>query len=107
MLGTESWSLHGAEDQTYLESLTREIEEKDLAVEFLLLHGKPAEGIVKAVGEAGIDMLIMGSHGHRGLDDLVFGQTVSAVRHAIDIPVLVVRSYGREQAQRSRYDTPG
>jgi manganese transport protein len=55
---------------------------------------------VKAVIEAGIDMLIMGSHGHRGLDDLVFGQTVSAVRHALDIPVLVVRSYGLERAQR-------
>ena len=105
MLGHESWSLHGAEDQSYLESLAREIEEKDLAVEFLLLHGHPAEGIVRAVDETGIDMLIMGSHGHRGLDDLVFGQTVSAVRHAIDIPVLVVRSYGRERAQRSR-DTP-
>ena len=101
MLGQESWSLHGAEDQSYLESLTREIEERDLPVEFLLLHGRPAEGIVKAVGETGIDMLIMGSHGHRGLDDLVHGQTVSAVRHAVDIPVLVVRSYGRERAQRN------
>jgi manganese transport protein len=101
MLGQESWSLHGAEDQSYLESLTREIEERDLPVEFLLLHGHPAEGIVKAVDETGIDMLIMGSHGHRGLDDLVHGQTVSAVRHAVNIPVLVVRSYGREQAQRN------
>jgi manganese transport protein len=53
------------------------------------------------VAEIGIDMLVMGSHGHRGLDDLVFGQTVSAVRHAIAIPVLVVRSHGRERAQRS------
>ena len=42
MLGQESWSLHGAEDETYLENLTREIEEKDLPVEFLLLHGQPA-----------------------------------------------------------------
>ncbi len=102
ILGKESWSLHGAEDEAYLENLTREIEEHDLPVEFLLLHGHPADAIISAVGEAGIDMLIMGSHGHRGLDDLVFGQTVSAVRHGVDIPVLVVRSYGREQAQRSR-----
>ena len=107
MLGPESWSLHGAEDETYLENLTREIEEKDLPVEFMLLHGKPAEAIIKTVEEIGIDMLIMGSHGHRGLDDLVFGQTVSAVRHAIDIPVLVVRSYGRERAQRSRRGISG
>jgi manganese transport protein len=100
LLGRESWSLHGAEDESYLEGLTREIEERDLPVESLLLHGRPPEEIVKAVIEAGIDMLIMGSHGHRGLDDLVFGQTVSAVRHALDIPVLVVRSYGLERAQR-------
>ena len=102
VLGQESWSLHGAEDQSYLESLAREIEEKDLPVESLLLHGQPADAIIRAVEETGVDMLILGSHGHRGLDDLVFGQTVSAVRHAIDIPVLVVRSYGRERAQRSR-----
>ena len=44
MLGNESWSRHGAEDQSYLESLAREIEEKDLPVEFLLLHGQPADG---------------------------------------------------------------
>jgi manganese transport protein len=66
----------------------------------MLLHGRPPEEIVKAVIEAGIDMLVMGSHGHRGLDDLVFGQTVSAVRHALTIPVMIVRSYGLERAQR-------
>jgi len=100
LLGRESWSLHGAEDESYLESLTREVEERDLPVESMLLHGRPPEEIVKAVVEAGIDMLVMGSHGHRGLDDLVFGQTVSAVRHALNIPVMVVRSYGLERAQR-------
>ncbi len=100
LLGRESWSLHGAEDESYLESLTREVEERDLPVESMLLHGRPPEEIVKAVIEAGIDMLVMGSHGHRGLDDLVFGQTVSAVRHALNIPVMVVRSYGLERAQR-------
>jgi manganese transport protein len=100
LLGQESWSLHGAEDESYLESLTREIEERDLPVESMLLHGQPPEEIVKAVNETGIDMLIMGSHGHHGINDLVFGQTVSAVRHALDIPVLVVRSYGLERAQR-------
>jgi len=103
MLGSDSWSLHGAEDQQYLESLTREIEDEDLPVESILLHGQPAEGIVQAVTESGIDMLVMGSHGHRGLDDLVFGQTVSAVRHALSIPVLVVRSHGQERAQRSHH----
>jgi hypothetical protein len=41
------------------------------------------------------------------LDDLIFGQTVSAVRHTIDIPVLVARDYGRERAQRYRHGAVG
>ena len=36
------------------------------------------------------DMLVIGSHGHTGLKDLIYGQTVNAVRHALKIPVLVV-----------------
>jgi manganese transport protein len=100
ILGEESWSRHGEEDRHYLETLTREIEDRDLQVEFSLLSGRPAEELVKAAREAGFDMMIMGSHGHRGLDDLVFGQTVTAVRHDLSIPVLVVRSYDLERAQR-------
>ncbi len=100
ILGKESWSRHGEEDRHYLETLTREIEDRDLRVEFSLLSGRPAEELVKAAREEGFDMMIMGSHGHRGLDDLVFGQTVTAVRHDLSIPVLVVRSYDLERAQR-------
>jgi manganese transport protein len=43
------------------------------------------------VKEDGYDLLVMGSHGHRAIGDVVFGQTVNAVRHAVTIPVLVVR----------------
>jgi len=59
MMGRESRSLHGAEDQTYLERLVGKIEERNLPVEFML-HGHPAEGLVKAVAESGIDMLVHG-----------------------------------------------
>jgi manganese transport protein len=32
----------------------------------------------------------MGAHGHTGLKDLVFGNTIDAVRHNVPVPVLVV-----------------
>ena len=69
MLVLESWSLHGAEDESYLAHLEREIDDADLPVEIGLLHGSPAEAIVETLETAGIDMLVMGSHGHRGMDD--------------------------------------
>jgi manganese transport protein len=99
--GQESGSLHGEEDKTYIEGLAREVESEALPVDVLLRYGKPVDEIVKAVKDAGFDLLILGSHGHRGLGDLVYGATVDSVRHAIDIPVLVVRTHGREWAQRA------
>jgi hypothetical protein len=31
----------------------------------------------------------------------MYGETVTSVRHAVEIPVLVVRTRGHEQAQRT------
>ena len=33
----------------------------------------------------------LGAHGHGGIKDLVFGATIDAVRHDLDIPILIVR----------------
>jgi manganese transport protein len=35
-------------------------------------------------------MLVVGAHGHRGIKDLIYGQTVNTVRHELRIPVLMV-----------------
>jgi len=101
MLGGESQSRHGQEDAAYLEELAREIEERDLPVETMLRFGDPADEIVKSVDETGFDMLVLGSHGHSGVGDIVFGQTVARVRHLVKIPVLTVHTRGTEQAQRN------
>ena len=35
--------------------------------------------------------MVLGGHGHRGLRDLLYGDTISGVRHGLDIPVITVR----------------
>ena len=99
MLGKESRSLHSERDLKYLEQLARQVESDKLPVEVTLRYGQPAKEIIEVVHESGIDMLIMGSHGHQGLEDLLYGQTVNTVRHALGIPVMVVRTHGVERAQ--------
>ena len=54
-------------------------------------YGRPKIGIVEKVKEFNADMLVMGAHGHKAFKDILFGTTVDAVRHALDIPVLIVR----------------
>ncbi len=101
-LGSQSGSLHATSDEAYLEELTREAEERDLPVESMLCFGHPVEEIVKAVDEAALDMLVMGSHGHGGVGAIFYGETVTGVHHNIRIPLLVVPTSGAEPALHSR-----
>jgi len=54
-------------------------------------YGRPKNGIVAQTRAFEADLLVMGAHGHKGFKDILFGTTVDAVRHALTIPVLVVR----------------
>jgi manganese transport protein len=52
----------------------------------------PAVGqLAKLVGQHKPDLLVVGSHGHRGVGDFVHGTTVDALRHRVSVPILVVR----------------
>lgn len=47
--------------------------------------------IAKICKDEQADLLIMGSHGHTGLKDFIFGETVNQVRHLVEIPVFVAQ----------------
>jgi manganese transport protein len=99
MFGKESQSLHSTADKAYLERLAQEVEERQFQVNIDLRFGRPVEGLIQSVKENGFDLLVLGSHGHRLMGDIIYGQTVDSVRHAINIPVFVVRTHEKEQAQ--------
>ncbi len=42
-----------------------------------------------------MDLLVVGSHGHGLVRDLLLGQTVDRVRHHLEVPMLITRP-GRE-----------
>lgn len=37
------------------------------------------------------DLIIVGSHGHRGFMDFIFGETINKLRHRVDIPVFIAK----------------
>ncbi len=61
-------------------------------VETKLGFGKPGKIIPKLINEGDYDFLIMGTHGHTGIKDLLFGTTVDTVRHRIKIPLFLVKN---------------
>jgi len=57
--------------------------------------GFPAKAIAEIVKKEEIDFLVMGSHGHKVIKDLIYGSTVDKVRHLVNIPVLIVKQQKR------------
>lgn len=50
------------------------------------------EGIQRALENTGADLVVMGSHGRRGLEKLMLGSVTQKVLGAVHVPVLVVRT---------------
>lgn len=64
----------------------------DLSVKTVYLNESyPAEGIVFIAEKHGADLIVMGSHGRRGLGRLLLGSQTSNVLSQTKIPVLVTR----------------
>nr|WP_287411227.1 universal stress protein [Pseudodesulfovibrio sp.] len=64
---------------------------KDLSVEGKVVTGYPAEEIL-AISEAeGVDMVVMGTHGRKGIDRILFGSVAEKVVKSSAAPVLTVR----------------
>lgn len=90
--GPEADSREVVEDRAYLDALSGRLARDGLAVESHLAFGDPAAEIIRLAGERSCDLIAMSTHGHRFLADLVFGSTVSRVRHTVEIPVLLLKA---------------
>lgn len=53
--------------------------------------GVPAEEIVKKADACGAELIIMGTHGRKGMDHLLFGSTAERVVRTASCPVMTVR----------------
>jgi nucleotide-binding universal stress UspA family protein len=56
-----------------------------------LRDGEPFEQIIAAAREANADIIVMGTHGHRGLKHALVGSTAERVVRLAGCPVLTVR----------------
>jgi len=89
--GNQAYDSEARSDMEYLDSLIERLSKIGITA-----YGRPGFGnvvrsIVEIVENEHLDILVMGSHGHRGLTDILYGVTVDPVRHSLKIPVLVVR----------------
>lgn len=79
------------EDRRYLASVQDELRAEGFEVSALHASGKPSDEILKAAREEDCDLIAMATHGHRLLSDLLYGATITGVRHQTAVPLFLVR----------------
>ena len=90
-MGDDISDLESDTDRQNLEAYAEHLRELGYQSEALIGFGPAKQAIPKLANEKGVDLLVMGAHGHKTMKDLIFGTTIGAVRHAVQIPVLIVR----------------
>jgi len=82
--------------EEYFRGIVQSLAQEGIHAEVTVVHGHNAKDeIVRFARQIQPDLVVMGAHGHRGLKDLIFGNTINGVRHEITAPVLAVRDRSR------------
>ena len=86
----DSDDLETLKDKEQLAFYVKQLKDKGLNAVAMIGYGNRAKEIVKMVHESNADMLVIGAHGHTGIKDFIYGETINTVRHELKIPVLIV-----------------
>ncbi|MBK9532375.1 MAG: Nramp family divalent metal transporter [Chitinophagaceae bacterium] len=90
LFGHESDDYESRIDKERMDSYVATLQERGFTAEGFLGYRNRSKEIVRIAKNVQADMLVMGAHGHTGLKDFIYGETVNTVRHELKIPVLIV-----------------
>ena len=74
-----------------IEDIRERADEAGITIETAIEDGTPHRAILEYVDDAGIDCIVMGTHGRSGLDRYLLGSVTERVVRSAEIPVLTVR----------------
>jgi nucleotide-binding universal stress UspA family protein len=78
--------------ETALARIREEYAARGVTLETSLEQADPREGVLAAAKKNGADLIVMGTHGRRGLARALIGSVTEAVVRTSPVPVLTVHS---------------
>ncbi len=85
------------EKRHQLQELAKKLQSNDETVIPLLLEGPVSKTILKEASKHEVSMIIVGSHGHNAVHQLLMGSVSEAILRKSPVPVLVVPTHHEEK----------
>ena len=88
--GEDAFDLEREEDFQKLKHYQEQLQRENINTEIQLGYGNPKNVIPQLIEKNNCDTLVMGTHGHRTVKDVLLGSTIENVRHYIKVPLVLV-----------------
>ena len=88
--GNEGEDLETFTDQDRLEKLAAMLKKTGISVDWRLGAGEPASELASMINSLNAEMVVLGSHGHSGVSDLLHGTVISNLRHHVKASVMII-----------------
>jgi manganese transport protein len=89
-LGEEAEDLETLKDSEHLDQLAQKLKKIGINAQWQISSGDPVSGLANMINEFDAEMVIVGSHGHSGVSDLIHGTVISNLRHHIKASMVIV-----------------
>jgi manganese transport protein len=89
-LGTEGEDLETYADQGRLERLAEMLQQTGINTDWRMGAGEPSSELATMINTMNADIVVMGSHGHTGVSDLIHGTVISNLRHKVKASVMII-----------------
>lgn len=90
LLGKESDDYETTKDQERMQFYIQQLNQRGFSATGKLGFRNRTKEIVRIVKEEQAGLLVIGAHGHSGIKDWIYGETINSVRHELNTPVLIV-----------------
>jgi manganese transport protein len=91
MMESDADDMETRGDLNRMRTYIKFLQDRGYTVHYEIGIKRRTKEIARITREQQADLLILGSHGHTGLKDFIFGETVNKVRHLVRIPVLIAQ----------------
>ena len=90
--GSEIEDVETKQDRERLSRYAEELRKIGVTnVSFEIGYGNTVKALAEMIRKNGADIAIFGSHGHKGIKDLIFGITSNRVKDRVAVPILIAK----------------
>jgi nucleotide-binding universal stress UspA family protein len=79
------------EGKSILKNLSQKAKKDGVIVDEILVFGDPRKDLITITKRMNSDLVVIGTHGKKGLEKLLLGSVAESVLKSVEVPVLLVK----------------